>query len=146
MDERLAHRSLGTRACTRALARSVRNGDLSAAASAFTGPSLMKTSASRVSLKASPPAKAKNPFSAGSINVNSKPPADFALSSFRILLSNDSLHYPHRPRRLHGPLQRRYGSNHPEAVPQTHRAHWLRPIPLLRLALPGRRQNPGLRL
>ena len=44
-----------------------------------------------------------------------------------------------------GPRQRRHRPDHPQAVPQAHRAHRLRPVPLLRLALPRRRRQPGLR-
>ena len=45
-----------------------------------------------------------------------------------------------RARRRARPARRRHGSDHPEAVPQAHRAHRLRGVRLLRLALRRRRQ------
>ena len=37
--------------------------------------------------------------------------------------------------------QRRYRPDHPQAVPEAHRAHRLRPVPVQRLALNARRQT-----
>ena len=51
----------------------------------------------------------------------------------------EALHSAHRPGPAHGPLERRYRPDHSQAVPQADRADRLRPVPVLRLAVPRRR-------
>jgi 3-isopropylmalate/(R)-2-methylmalate dehydratase small subunit len=41
----------------------------------------------------------------------------------------------HRTSRFAAAGEHRHRSNHPEAVPEAHRTHWLRAVPVLRLAL-----------
>ena len=51
-----------------------------------------------------------------------------------------------RPRRAAAAPRRRHRSDHPEAVPEEHRAHRLRPVPVQRLALwAGRQADGGVR-
>ena len=58
-----------------------------------------------------------------------------------------AFHHAHRSRRSDGSGQRRYRSDHSQAVPQADRADRLRPVSVLRLAVPGQtaRDEPGLR-
>ena len=60
-------------------------------------------------------------------------------------IPNDPHQRPHLHRRPSAVAQHRHGPDHPQAVPQAHRAHRLRRLPLLRLAPhPGRpRSRPA---
>ena len=62
--------------------------------------------------------------------------------SITLLARHATLHPPHRPGPAHGPLQRRYRPDHPQAVPQADRADRLRPVPVLRLAVPATTARP----
>ncbi len=62
------------------------------------------------------------------------------------LTAHATLHQTHRPGRPDGSGQRRYRSDHSQAVPEADRADRLRPVPVFRLAVSRRRlAEPELR-